>query len=257
MPTLKKIITIALALAASGCGPCAKKTPPPTPLEEELTEAVASWAPGQWCVYRFTSRAGKKTDVSVSLTGKEARGGEDLFWLEVVVKRDNQKVVTKALIPQLDRVSFLESGKDLAKKSERLIIKVGEESALELPLKELQILQQFGELTGKGADLDELFGGGEGTSSREEGTVEYETLSTKKLTCKKVILTKDGRDAGTAYMSDEVPIFGVAYSEHPGGKAELVDWGNSGATTNITEEPKRLEIDIGGLAKDWKGLKIK
>jgi len=252
------VIPAAVILSLGGCGPCARKEPPPpTPLEETLTEAVATWAPGQWCAYRLTSAGGKKADVAVSLTGKESRVGRDYFWLEVVVTREGQRVITKALLPQLDRVSFLESGKDLTEKSERLIVKVGDEPALELPLKELQLVQKFGELTGKTADLDALFGGGEGVSSRDAGAVEYETLSAKKVTCKKLILSRDGRDAGWAYVAADIPIFGVAYSEHEKGKIELIDWGPSGATTNITEEPQRLEIDLGGIAKEFKGIKIK
>lgn len=255
MKYVKIVLALALAAGLAGCGACKKKKepPPPSPVEKELTEAVGGWAAGQWCEYRLTEAGGKEADVGVTLTGKESRLGRDYFWLEIVVERDGRKVISKALVPQLERVSFLTSGKDLTKESERLIIKVGDEPAVELPLKELQLLQQLSEITGKGPKLDELFAGGEGMSSREEGPAEYTTRGGKKLACTKLVLTRDGQDQGTVLACDEVPIFGIAYSEQAKGKLELVDFGPSGATTAVTEEPTQLEL--GGLAKDLKDFK--
>jgi hypothetical protein len=254
-----RILTIAavcsMALFA-GCSSCRKKEPPPaTPLEEVLTEAVGQWETGRWCEYRLTGASGKESDVLVALTGKERRSGKDYFWLEVVVERDNRKVISKALVPQLERVSFLESGKDLTKESERLIVKVGDARAVELPLKELQLLQKALETVGQGPDLNEVFGGGEDVDTEEAGAVKYETASGKKLACEKLLLKKAGRDVGYAYVAEEVPIFGVAFSEHEKGTLELIDYGDSGAETAITEEPEKL--DLVGIAKGFKDIKIK
>ena len=254
-----RILTIAvvcsLALFA-GCSSCKKKAPPPaTPLEEVLTEAVGRWEAGRWCEYRLTSPGGKESEVLVALTGKERRGGKDYFWLEVVVEREGRTVISKALVPQLESVSFLESGKDLTKESERLIVKVGDARAVELPLKELQLLQQALETMGRGPDLNEVFGGGADIDAKEAGAVTYETSSGKKLACEKLVLTKAGRDAGYAYVAEEVPIFGVAFSEHDKGTLELVDYGDSGAMTAITEEPEK--IDLVGIAKGLKDFNIK
>lgn len=254
-----RILTIAvvcsLALFA-GCSSCQKKEPPPaTPLEEVLTEAVGQWETGRWCEYRLTGTGGKESDVLVALTGKERHSGKDYFWLEVVVERGTRKAISKALVPQLDRVSFLESGKDLTKESERLIVKVGDARAVELPLKELQLLQQALETVGQGPDLNEVFGGGDDIDAEEAGAVTYEILAGKKLACEKLILKKAGRDAGYAYVAEEVPIFGVAFSEHESGTLELVDYGDSGAETAITEEPEKL--DLVGIAKGLKDFDIK
>lgn len=256
---LTRILTIAAACSVAllaGCSSCKKKEPPPqTPLEEVLTEAVGQWEAGRWCEYRLKSPGGKESDVLVALTGKERRSGKDYFWLEVVLERDNRKVISKALVPQLDRVSFLESGKDLTKESERLIVKVGDARAVELPLKELQLLQKALETVGQGPDLNEVFGGGEDIDTEKAGAVEYETASGKKLACEKLLLKKAGRDEGYVYVSEEVPIFGVAFSEHEKGTLELIDYGDSGATTAITEEPEKL--DLVGIARGLKDIKIK
>ncbi|NIT35742.1 MAG: hypothetical protein GTN49_04470 [candidate division Zixibacteria bacterium] len=251
-------ISIAACVAFfAGCGPCAKKekVPPPTPIEEVLTEVVSQWEVGRWCEYRLVSRGGKESDILVALTGKERPSGRDHFWLEVVVEREGRKVISKALVPQLESVSFLESGKDLTKESERLIVKAGDARAVELPLKELRLLQKALEVAGQGPDLNEVFGGGAGISAQGAGNVTYETLAGKKLTCEKVVLTKAGRDVGYAYVAEEVPVFGIAFSEHGKGKLELVDYGDSGVTTAITEEPRKL--DFVEIAKGLKDIKIK
>lgn len=250
------IVAASALLSVAGCGPCQKKKPPPpTPIEEVLTEAVSQWDVGRWCEYRLTSPGGKESDVFVALSGKERRGGRDFFWLEVVVEREGRKVTSKALVPQLESVSFLESGKDLTKESERLIVKVGDAPAVELPLKELQLLQKALEVVGQGPDLNEVFGGGADINAAEAGVVSYETLGGKKLSCEKLTLTKAGREVGYAYVAQEVPIFGVAFSEHEKGTLELADFGDSGATTAITEDPQKL--DLVGIARGLKDIKIK
>ncbi len=253
---IRSALALAVVAAVSGCGPCGKKKPPPpTPIEEVLTEAVSEWAAGQWCEYRLTSRGGKESDVSFALTGRERRRGQDFFWLEVVVEREGVKVITKALVPQLERVSFLESGKDLTKEAERLIVKVGDERAVELPLQQLQLLQKALEITGKGADLNDVFGGGADIDAEEVGPQPYETLGGKKLSCTKLALTKAGQEVGFVLACEDVPILGIAYSEHPGGRLNLVDFGTSGATTAITEEPQKL--DFGDVVEGLKKFKIK
>lgn len=258
MATRVLVISLAACVAFfAGCGPCAKKEqlPPPTPIEEVLTEAVSQWEAGRWCEYRLTSRGGKESDVLVALTGKERRGGRDYFWLEFVVEREGRKVISKALVPQLESISFLKSGKDLTRESERLIVKVGDAPAVELPLKELQLLQKAMETLGQGPDLNEVFGGGGDVDAEEAGTEAYETLAGKKLTCEKLVLTKAGREVGYAYVAEEIPVFGIAFSEHEKGTLELVDYGDSGATTAITEEPQKL--DFVGIAEGLKDIKIK
>jgi hypothetical protein len=257
MNRVKIALAFAVVVALCGCGPCGKKAVAPTlsPGEEILTEAVKGWQVGQWCTYRLTSAGGKKSEVTISLTGSENKPGGDRFWLEVVADRGGEKVITKALVPQLERVTFLTGAKDLTKDSERLIVKVRNDPAIELPIRELKLAQQIQEKLGQGPDLNEIFGGGEGVTSREDAVVPYETLAGKKVTCRKIVLSKEGRDVGFAYGSDDVPIFGIAYSEHEGGKLELVDYGSSGANSLITEEPQKL--DFFDLAKDLKGLKIK
>jgi len=251
------ISTAACLALFGGCGPCAKKekVPPPTPIEEVLTEVVSQWEVGRWCKYRLAGRGGKESDILVALTGKERRSGRDYFWLEVVVEREGRKVISKALVPQLESVSFLESGKDLTKESERLIVKVGDARAVELPLEEFRLLRKALEAVGEGPDLNEVFGGGADISAEGAGTVTYETLAGKKLTCEKVVFTKAGRDVGYAYVAEEVPVFGVAFSEHEKGKLELVDYGDSGATTAIAEEPRKL--DFVDIAKGLKDIEIK
>lgn len=254
-----RVLAVAAACAAAllaGCSSCQKKElPPPTPLEEVLTEAVGRWETGRWCEYRLTSAGGAKSEVFVALTGRERLSGQDYFWLEVVVERDERKVISKALVPQLETVSFLESGKDLAQESERLIVKAGDARAVELPLKELQLLQEALETVGRGPDLNEVFGGGADVDAEKAGPVTYETLAGKKVACEKMVLKQAGRDVGYAYVSEEVPIFGVAFSEHERGTLELVDYGDSGAETAITEEPEKL--DLVGIAKGLKDFKIK
>jgi hypothetical protein len=253
---------LALVIPASlfiyaGCGSCDKKEelPPPTPIEEVLTEAVGQWEVGRWCEYRLMSRGGRESEIFVALTGSENVSGDTYFWLEVVAERDDRKVISKALVPQLDRVSFLESGKDLTKESKRFIVKVGEDRAVELPLQELQLLQEALELVGQGPDLNEVFGGGADVDAVEAGTVKYDTLSGKKLPCEKLILKKGGREVGYAYACEDVPVFGIAYSEHEKGTLELVDYGDSGAMTAITEEPEKL--DLVGIATGLKDFGIK
>jgi hypothetical protein len=251
------ISTAACVAFFGGCGPCAKeeKVPTPTPIEEVLTEVVSQWEVGRWCEYRLVSREGKESDVLVALTGKERLSGRDYFWLEVVVEREGRKVISKALVPQLESVSFLESGKDLTKESERLIVKVGDARAVELQLKELRLLQKALEAVGRGPDLNEVFGGGADVDAEGVGTVTYQALAGKKLTCEKVVLTKAGRDLGYAYVAEDVPIFGVAFSEHEKGKLELMDYGDSGATTAIAEEPRKL--DFVDIAKGLDDIKVK
>jgi hypothetical protein len=251
------IILAACVVFFAGCGPCAKKEtlPPPTPIEEVLTEAVSQWDEGKWCEYRLTSRGGKESEVLVSLTGKERRSGKDFFWLEVVVERDGRKAISKALVPQLESVSFLKSGKDLTTEAERLIIKVGDSPAVELPLKQARLLQKAMEIAGEGPDLNEVFGGGSSVDAVEAGAVTYETLSGKKLDCEKLELTDAGREAGYVYVAEDVPIFGIVFSEHEKGTLDLVDFGDSGATTAITEEPR--ELDLIDIAEGLKDIKIK
>jgi hypothetical protein len=250
------VVSLLCLLGLPDCSSCRKEAPPPpTPIEEVLSEAVAQWEVGRWCEYRLTSRSGKESEVFVALTGSERLRGKDYFWLEVVVEREGRKAISKALLPQLESVSFLESGKDLAQESERLIVKIGEAPAVELPLQELQLLHRALETVGRGPDLNEVFGGGDQVDATEAGAVDYETLAGKKIACEKLVLTQGGEDLGYAYVAEEVPVFGIAFSEHEGGTLELVDYGDSGAETAITEEPQKL--DLLDLAPELKDLPIK
>lgn len=236
-------LTVAALLTAAGNNGCKKKeAPPPQPLEEELTEAVGTWAEGHWCEYRLTSAGGKTSEVTVALVGAEEQARGRFFWMEVAVTEGKYKVITKALIPQLERVSFLESGKDLTEASQRLIIKVGDAKAVELPLRELKLLHKVAAATGEGADLNAIFGGGEGVRTADAGTAPYETLGGKTLTCRKITIARAGEDEGYVLASDEVPIFGIAYSRNPRGELELVDYGTSGANSLIVEQPEKLDV---------------
>jgi hypothetical protein len=182
---------------------------------------------GSWCEYTILDEEGSDTIIfKYSLPGKEKYGDDECHWFEFQVKENDELNVIKMLIsgdPQ-------EQGN-----LKRLIIKSGDEPAIEIPVGMMQASAE------ESAEEEEK----EESEEPETGRVEVgkETIETQagRIECTHFRVGPESEHTDL-WITDTVPFFSLARLTSKDMTMELRAYGDSGAKSAITEEPQQMPM---------------
>ncbi len=168
---------------------------------------------GGWSEYQMTTKGQPASKMKIAIVGKEG----DSYWYETVMEgRKEGRVVMKMLV----------SGNPADRKNvKRMILKQGNEQAMEMPV---QMMQQGGPQSAepRGKALDK----GTETVKVPAGTFTAQHVQ-----------YQDGEIVVDTWVSKDISPYAMVKSQSKEFEMVLVDRG-TGATTLITETPKKFEM---------------
>ncbi|MCD6097671.1 hypothetical protein J7K18_02140 [bacterium] len=187
---------------------------------------------GCWALYESKDENGVGK-IKFSIVGKE----KDSYWLEIATTdKDGEHSVTKMLFAGDPREETT---------AVRIIMKHGDEPALELPTIEFSKPDRAGiKAKAEETDTEEQEPKSEIKEiGKEELTVAGRKLETTHYKIRGV--NEDGENEEVdVWLSPEVPFIPVVKVMKPESGFQLVDFGKSGAKSEITEEPKKIELKL-------------
>ena len=167
---------------------------------------------GGWSEYQMTPKGDSSAKMKLAIVAKE---GED-YWYETVLERKQEgKMISKMLV----------SGNPGDRKNvKRMIIKSGNDPAMEMPVQMMQQGSQSQESKGKVVDK------GTETIKVPAGT----------FTCQHMQY-QDGETVVDAWVAKNISPYGMVKSQAKEFEMVLLGYG-AGAKTLITETPKKFEM---------------
>jgi len=187
---------------------------------------------GCWSIYEFKDKDGVGK-LKFSIVGKE----KDSYWLEIATTdKDGERSIMKMLFTGDPRKETTAT---------RIIMKNGDEPAVELPTMKFNKPNRV-EMKEKTEEKD---------TEEQEPESEIKEIGKEKLTVagRKLETThykissvdEDGeKEEFDVWLSPEVPFIPVVKAIEPESEFQLVDFGKSGAKSEITEEPKKIELKL-------------
>lgn len=191
------LVSLAYAQFGSGSGP---------KFHAEFKPIVGGWAE-----YQMTRKGDQPTKMKIAIVGKEG----DAYWYETImeIKREG-KVVSKMLVS---------GSPDDTKNVKRMIVKSGDQPAMEMPIQMMPSSTGQGE---KGKWMDK---------GNETIKVPAGTFKTRHMQY------RHGPDIIDMWVSKDISPYGIVKSQSEDFEMVLVGNG-SGATTLITETPQKFEM---------------
>ena len=167
---------------------------------------------GGWSEYQMTTKGEPSSKMKIAIVGKE---GED-YWYESVMEGQREgKVISKMLV----------SGNPAEQKNvKRMIFKMGNESAMEMPVQMMQRGSQSQEPKGKMVDK------GEETVKVPAGAFKAQHVQ-----------YQDGEKVVDAWVLKDVSPYGTVKIQSKDFEMALIGYG-TGAKTLITETPRKFEM---------------
>jgi hypothetical protein len=166
---------------------------------------------GGWSEYQITTKSEGATKMKIAVVGKEG----DAYWYETVMEGGKQgRMITKMLV----------SGNPEDQKNvKRMIVKMGNEPAMEISV---QMMQQSSK--------------GKGQSGKivDKGT---ETIKVPAGTFKTQHTQYQGAETADTWVYKEVSPYGLIKSQSKDMEMVLIGYG-TGAKTLITETPQKFEM---------------
>jgi len=214
---MKKIVSIIwltlLSLLIVSSVLYANLAPPPMINTDELE--VGSWAK------ILQKIGGDKVKIWLGVVGEEKIAGKRYVWVEIRFKQRGQDFIVKSLM----RASIKEKASDM----KRLIVKIGNQPAMEVPIDMLKMMGQstdfFGQSENEENAIVEMLG-------REKVRVPAGTFLANHIKIKE----KDGSFTVDIWETNKVPIKVVKVKNSHGMETLLLEYGK-GAKTKITEKP--------------------
>ncbi|TET83031.1 hypothetical protein E3J38_01175 [candidate division TA06 bacterium] len=216
---LLAFIPFLIVLSASAQIPTTRMPYMPT---EFKMPSVGSWSQ-YWSI---NTEEGDTVVFKYSLTGKEKCGKTGCYWYEFQTTEGKQTNMVKMLVSgDPDEPGHLK----------RLIIKSGDEPAVELPV---------GTTHGAGTPPSRVRESNEAEVVSEEEnlfTVGKETITTPagKIKCTHLRIKKQEGQTDL-WTNEAIPFFGIAKLVQAGMTMEITGYGESGAKTAISEEPEKM-----------------
>lgn len=177
---------------------------------------------GEWVTYNISSER-TKIELKLSIVGEEMIGKERAMWFEMIARTGELDFIIKRLVigdplkpSKVHRQIVKIINKRMGDYSPAIETPVGETRDVENNLKDFPCLDKLGE---KG-------------TYKHRGK-KYDAYITKTEKPIKSLIV----------FSTDLPFFGILKIESENSKIELIDYGK-GATTQITEEPFRLDTPI-------------
>ncbi len=166
---------------------------------------------GGWSEYQMSEEGGATSKLKIAIVGKEG----DAYWYETIIERKQEgRVISKMLVSG--------NPEDL-KNVKKLIIKMGNEPAMEMPLQMMQVSEGQEQ---KGKTLDK------GTVSIK---VPAGTFTARHIQYHHEEIVED------AWIHKDVSPYGVVKSKSKDFEMVLLGYG-TGAKTQITERPQKFEM---------------
>lgn len=169
---------------------------------------------GGWSEYQITSKGEPPSKLKIAIVGKEG----DAYWYETVMETKQEgKVITKMLV----------SGNPEEQKNiKRMIVKMGNEPAMEMPVQMMQPSRTEERAEKSGKIIDK----GVETIKVPAGTFKTQHLQ-----------IQDPEGIVDAWVYKDVSPYGLIKSQSKDMEMVLIGYG-SGAKTQITETPQKFEI---------------
>ena len=168
---------------------------------------------GGWSEYQMTTKGDSSSKMKLAIVGKE---GDD-YWYETIMEGQREgKLISKMLV----------SGNPAEQKNiKRMIIKMGNESAMEMPTQMMQRGSSQSQKP-KGKTVDK----GEETLKVPAGTFKAQHVQ-----------YQDGEKVVDAWILKDVSPYGTVKIQSKDFEMTLIGYG-TGAKTLITETPKKFEM---------------
>jgi hypothetical protein len=166
---------------------------------------------GGWSEYQMSETGGATSKMKIAIVGKEG----DAYWYETIIETKQEgRTISKMLVSG--------NPEDL-KNIKRIIVKMGNEPAMEMPLQMMQASEDQGQ---KGKTLDK------GTESIK---VPAGTFTARHIQYQFEELVED------TWIHKDVSPYGVVKSKSKDFEMVLLGYG-TGAKTQITEKPQKFEM---------------
>ncbi len=168
---------------------------------------------GGWSEYQMTGKGDSPSNMKIAIVGKEG----DAYWYETVMETKQQgRMISKMLV----------SGNPEDQKNiKRMIVKMGNEPAMEIPIKMMQP-QPSKDQGQKGKIVDK------GTESIKVPAGTFNAQHTQY---------QDGQTVVDIWVQKEISPYGMVKSQSKEFEMVLVGYG-TGAKTLITETPQKFEM---------------
>ena len=166
---------------------------------------------GGWSEYQMSESGGATSKMKIAIVGKEG----DAYWYEAIIETKQEgRIISKMLV----------SGNPTDQKNiKRLIVKTGNEPAVEMPVEMMQASEDQAE---KGKTIDK------GTESIK---VPAGTFTARHIQYQFEELVED------TWIHKDVSPYGVVKSKSKDFEMVLLGYG-TGAKTQITEKPQKFEM---------------
>jgi len=166
---------------------------------------------GGWSEYQMTEKGGATSKMKIAIVGKEG----DAYWYETIIDTKQEgRVISKMLV----------SGNPEDQKNiKRMIVKMGNEPAMEMPIQMMQASEDQGQ---KGKTIDK---------GMESIKVPAGTFTARHIQYRYEELVED------TWIHKDVSPYGVVKSKSKDFEMVLLGYG-TGAKTQITEKPQKFEM---------------
>ena len=166
---------------------------------------------GGWSEYQMTRKGEQPSKMKIAIVGKEG----DAYWYETVMEtKREERMISKMLV----------SGNPEDQKSiKRMIVKMGDEPAMEMPVQMMQGSKDQGQ---RGKTIDK------GTESIK---VPAGTFTTQHMQY------QDGETVVDTWVHKDISPYGMVKSQSKEFEMVLLGYG-TGAKTLITETPQKFEM---------------
>ncbi len=166
---------------------------------------------GGWSEYQMTEKGGLPSKMKIAIVGKEG----DAYWYETIIETKQEgRAISKMLV----------SGNPEDQKNiKRMIVKMGNEPAMEMPIQMMQASEDQGQ---KGKTIDK---------GMESIKVPAGTFTARHIQYRYEELVED------TWIHKDVSPYGVVKSKSKDFEMVLLGYG-TGAKTQITEKPQKFEM---------------
>ena len=166
---------------------------------------------GGWSEYQMTGKGEQPSKMKIAIVGKEGDG----YWYETVMETERDgRIISKMLVS---------GNPDDQKSTLKMIVKMGDEPAMEMPV---QMMQGSKDQGARGKTIDK------GTESIK---VPAGTFTTQH------VQHQDGETVVDTWVHKDVSPYGMVKSQSKEFEMVLLGYG-TGAKTLITETPKKFEM---------------
>lgn len=166
---------------------------------------------GGWSEYQMTEKGGSPSKMKIAIVGKEG----DAYWYETIIETKQEgRTISKMLV----------SGNPEDQKNiKRMIVKMGNEPAMEMPIQMMQASENQGQ---KGKTIDK---------GMESIKVPAGTFTARHIQYRYEELVED------TWIHKDASPYGVVKSKSKDFEMVLLGYG-TGAKTQITEKPQKFEM---------------